>query len=246
MDSMFTGALTLWVPVPPSPWSTSSARPAVEVAVIAPLISTLRYADSVRVLALQATVSLTKMSPLPAVPPSALWMVTLPPPRLVESVAPVMSPPLAAMVKSCGSSNHCPAAPAGARVETCAVASMSRSWPEVSTRPPSPPRAPPSARMAPPTRVREPASSTSDHSTTSPPSPAWLAEASISAPAAMVTESACGIAPPPCQAPPTCTVPPPDAPVASMRLSSARRMSLPAMATLPPSAASLETSSVPA
>ena len=73
-------------------------RADVPLAVMTALILMSRAAVRVSVFALHETASFTKMSPLPAVPPPELRMVTSVVPRLVESVAPVMSPPLAAMV----------------------------------------------------------------------------------------------------------------------------------------------------
>ncbi|TIT83332.1 MAG: hypothetical protein E5W56_02650 [Mesorhizobium sp.] len=65
---------------------------------MAALISISRSAESVSLLADHATVSLTKMSPLPGVAPLALSMVMLVLASRLESAAPVMSPPVAAMV----------------------------------------------------------------------------------------------------------------------------------------------------
>ena len=82
--------------------------------VIAELTLILRTAFSVRLLALfQLTTSLTKMSPLPRrlTVPWLLRIVTLVVARLVLSVVPVMSPPVAAIVKSGGSINQLPDIP---------------------------------------------------------------------------------------------------------------------------------------
>jgi hypothetical protein len=71
------------------------------VLVIAALTLTLWSAVSVSVLPpAQATLSLTLMSPLPLAltVPCVLWMVMLLLWRLVLSMAPLISPPLAAMV----------------------------------------------------------------------------------------------------------------------------------------------------
>ena len=71
------------------------------------------------------SVSLTNMSPLPDVvayrlvdelDPVSVSIWTLFRPNSVERADPVMSPPLAAMVKSYGSSSHFPFNPAGAAV----------------------------------------------------------------------------------------------------------------------------------
>ena len=133
---------------PPAPVVTVAPPPAASVsppfaAVMASLISMLRTAVSVSVFAAdQPSASLTKISPLPSVAPSLLDRATLPPSRLVESVAPVMSPPEAAMVRSFGSMSQVPDAPPSASVVTRAVSAMESAAPEVSTKPPVPPSPP--------------------------------------------------------------------------------------------------------
>ena len=60
--------------------------------------------------------SLTLTSPLTPLAPLVLAMVTLVVNRLLLKAAPVISPPLAAMVKSVGSINHVPVVPFAALV----------------------------------------------------------------------------------------------------------------------------------
>ena len=100
--------LTLTVPPLPVvivPAAFSVSPP--DVAAIPEFIWMLRTALSVSVLDDdQLSASLTKISPLPAVAPSSLEIETLPELRLADSVAPVMSPPEAATVKSFGSISH--------------------------------------------------------------------------------------------------------------------------------------------
>ncbi len=62
------------------------------------LMLMLLKALRVSLLADHVTASLTLTSPFVPVAPAELRMVTLVVPRLVESVAPVISPPLAAML----------------------------------------------------------------------------------------------------------------------------------------------------
>ena len=93
---------------------------------------------SVRMCWFQVTVSLTLM--LPSLPlPAVLWMVTLPWPRFADRVAPLMSPPVAAMVKPSGSISQVPSWPDAARVVIAAPSATFRCAPEVSMCPPSPP-----------------------------------------------------------------------------------------------------------
>ena len=121
--------------------------------------------------------------------------------------------------------------------------STSSAWPEVSTWPPLPPVAPPRAVTRPLAVVTLSALCTSLHSTTRPPSPARVALASMCAPAAMVTVVAAGVgcavaassgSALPCQPPPTRTLPPPWAPLASMRLPSVSTICSPCRLTWPP------------
>src|ERR1700730_19315290 len=89
------------------------------------LILTLFDAVSVKaVLAFHATASLTFPLPDPAVAPLLLCRLTPVVPRLLESVVPVISPPLAATIKFCGSIIQLPYDPVGAAVVTldCAAA----------------------------------------------------------------------------------------------------------------------------
>ena len=80
-----------------------------------------------------------KMSPLLPLSPWALLMVVLVVPRLSLRVAPVISPPEAATVKSCvGSIAHAPVLPYVARVSIFAPSAILTAAPEVSTEPPSP------------------------------------------------------------------------------------------------------------
>ncbi|CAN1572311.1 hypothetical protein MCEMAEM4_03360 [Burkholderiaceae bacterium] len=65
------------------------------------------------------------------------------------------------------------------------------------------------------------------------------------APASMVTLVACRMLPLPCQSPPTSTVPPPDAPLASILLVRVRVMSSPSKTILPPLLTKLLASKVP-
>ncbi len=90
-----------------------SAIPAfAPLAVMLALTLTLFEAVKVKfVLAPQVTASFTLTLPEPALLPLLLWICTLLLPRAVPRVAPVMSPPLAATVKSVGSISHCPVWP---------------------------------------------------------------------------------------------------------------------------------------
>src|SRR5476651_142881 len=82
------------------------------VAVILELMSTLFEADKVSAeFDVQETAALMLTLPLPDLPPLLLCKVTEVVPRLDESAAPVMSPPLAATVKSCGSMSQLPKRP---------------------------------------------------------------------------------------------------------------------------------------
>ena len=142
------------------------------------LTLTLLVAVSVSTLALQATLSLTLMSPVVPLVPLALVIVTLPLRRLLETVVPVMSPPVAAMVKSVGSSSQVPACPWGARVVTRAVSAI-LSWDaEVSMKPPSPPWSAPLALSAPSTCVLLPRLARSAITSMRPPVPALPGAAS--------------------------------------------------------------------
>src|SRR5882724_6127624 len=110
------------------------------VAVTVALTLTLFEAVSVNVvLALQDTLSFTFTSPLPAAAPALLCRITAVVARLFESAAPVMSPPLAATVKSCGSTSQLPYSPALDDVLTLALSATSTCAAEVSMAPPRPP-----------------------------------------------------------------------------------------------------------
>ena len=189
-----------------------SARPAVPLAVSAPVLPMTMSLAAVRVsvLALQLTASLTLMFPVPVVPPLLERTVTLPPARLLLSTAPVTSPPLAAMVKSCGSINQSPLRPCGAKVSTRVPSSMWTCSPEVSMLPPLPPRAPPRA-LKPPAMLL----AWLLHTAMEPPSPDCVASACNDAPASTVVLAACGRPSPPRAPPPTRMLPPPCAPEAS-------------------------------
>ena len=182
VDAMFTGAFTVKFAVLPAstaPCPYSTARPPVPVTVIVALTLALRWAWIVRVFADQLTVSFTNTSPLVPLAPVPDWMVTLPPLRFVVSVAPSMSPPLAATVKSVGSSSHVPASPLAAEVFTRVLASIFNVLALVSTKPPLPESLPPRALRLPLTVVRLSGFARSAITTTSPPSPfapasAWM------------------------------------------------------------------------
>ena len=96
----------------------------------------------------------------------------------VPSAAPVMSPPLAAIVKSFGSSSQVPALPCAALVSTLKVSPILSRVPEVSTNPPSPPRLPPLALMLPSICVVLPALARSAIKLTVPPLPLLFGAAS--------------------------------------------------------------------
>ena len=117
----------------------TSAALAPEAAIV-PLTLTLFEAVSVKLLlALQETLSLTLMLPLPAARPLLLCSVTEVVPSSVESVAPVISPPVGATVKSCGSISQVPMRPRAAAVVTFASLATSTLAPLVSIKPPLPP-----------------------------------------------------------------------------------------------------------
>ena len=95
--------------------------------VIAELTLILLAAFNVRLLALfQLTASLTLISPSPArlTVPELLRMVTLVDPRLVTSVAALMSPPVGAIVKSTGSISQVPDKPLAAAVLTLTLSAI--------------------------------------------------------------------------------------------------------------------------
>ena len=140
--------MLLALPAASAPWPYSSARLAVLVAVITALMLMSLVAVSVSLLSLQVTLSFTFTLPsLP--PPSLLAILTSAVPKLVESVAPSISPPLAAIVKPSGSNNQVPVLPCGARVSTLVLPPIFTRPPEVSTKPPFPPKSPPLALMLP-------------------------------------------------------------------------------------------------
>jgi hypothetical protein len=104
--------------------------------------------------------------------------VTSPFVRFALSAAPVISPPEAATVKSVGSISQFPDLPCGARVSTVALSAIFKCEPDVSTKPPSPPRLPPRALIVPSTVVRLLALLRSAIAITLPPLPALCAAAS--------------------------------------------------------------------
>ena len=171
--------------VPVMDWFTFTSRSAFKVSVVG---------------AVQVTTVLTSMSPEPApvTPVFSVLTVTLLRPNAVTRSVTLMlaaltpesgvnTPPEAEasvvaapeMVMSAGSSSQVPVCPRGARVSTRSPPTSSH-WPEVSIKPPSPPRAPPRADIWPNARVLP-----SAHSTTCPPSPCSRALASMEAPALM-------------------------------------------------------------
>ena len=110
------------------------------VAAMLALILTLLEAVSVRtVFALQTTASFTLILPDPAVFPVLLSRSTGVVPSSLESAAPVISPPLAAMVKSCGSMSQFPYSPVAAKVVILASVATSTCAADVSMKPPLPP-----------------------------------------------------------------------------------------------------------
>ena len=107
-------------------------------------------------------------------------MVTLPLAKDVPSAVPVMSPPLAAMVKSVGSINQVPflpPRPGAARVLMAMLSPKRTLLALVSMKPPSPPASPPLAEMLPLTSVRLDRLARSAISVTVPPLPALAASA---------------------------------------------------------------------
>ncbi len=116
------------------------------------LMSMLRSALRVRVLlADHVTASLTRMSPLPpAVPWVAVSMVKLPLfCNAADTAAPVMLPPLAAMVKSLGSISQVPLWPLAALVVMRALLATVTWAAEVSMKPPLPPAGALASRVPP-------------------------------------------------------------------------------------------------
>ena len=103
------------------------------------LMLILFWALRVSVLADHDTTSFTFTSPRPVVVltvPAVLRMVTPVVSKLLVSAAPVMSPPLAAMVKSIGSISQVPLLPLGAAVVIWAVSATFTCAAEVSMKPP--------------------------------------------------------------------------------------------------------------
>ena len=162
----------------------SARPPPLPLTLIGALMLTFLQAESVSVFAAdQVTLSLTLMSPLtlevpvPQVAPVhetfvlPVAIVTLVLPSAVESAAPVMSPFEAAMVKSNGSSSHCPVFPLAAPVSILAVPAIPSLWPLVSMKPPSPDWVPPFALIAPETSVRLAGLSSAATRATEPPRP---------------------------------------------------------------------------
>ena len=88
-------------------------------------------------LALQMTLSLTLISPLSSVLPLVLWMVTLLVVRLLDKSLPVISPPVAAMVKSVGSMSQIPVCAVSDEVDTLVPCSILTVAALVSINPPS-------------------------------------------------------------------------------------------------------------
>ncbi len=129
------------------------------VAVIAKFRFTSRPAFNVRVVvvgaAVQLTASSTLISPLPGVDekivvmggvpgaveplPDMVLITTLFVTSRAESVAPEMSPPMGAIVKSNGSMENVPVRPLGARVVTTAVLAIFTLAADASITPPLPP-----------------------------------------------------------------------------------------------------------
>ena len=129
------------------------------VAVTAKFTFTSRSASNLSVVVLgvatQLTASLTVMSPLPgvddgkvvtggvpatvAVVPVAVLIVTLLVTSKADSLAPVMSPPVGAMMKSAGSITKLPVLPVVAAVVTSALSEISTRAADASIEPPSAP-----------------------------------------------------------------------------------------------------------
>ena len=185
------------------------------------LMLMLRCACSVRVWSARSitglTAALTVMSPKPVVLASVEMVTSVVRKLVAKVVAPMLEvvcpPEPELMLKSTGSSNHCPDLPCPvAWVLTRMLSPTFSVWPEVSTWPPLPPSLAlpaPLASMRPSTCVTPLALCTSLHNTTLPPSPLSVALASMLAPCAIVTCTAWRVSPWPCQSPPTSTVPPP-------------------------------------
>ena len=148
---------------------------------------------------------------------------------MLTSASSTVVAPAVATTMSSGSSSQVPARPALAPASTMPLRTPRLCLPEVSTWPPAPPAGPPRALMRPSNWVTP-----SAHSTTRPPSPAWVALASMRAPSAMTVVSALRSVPWPCQPPPTSTVPPPAGPLASIRAPGSSTTCWPSTLTLPP------------
>ena len=148
-------------------------------------------------------------------PLAVVCRVTLPPfSAVLMLVAAALS-----MIRSKGSSSQVPPLPLAAAVLTVAP-EMLRWWPEVSTKPPSPPWAPPLAVMVPTTWV------VWAMTLTEPPLPRSVAEASRVAPLSSRAEALSQV--------PTVTAPPPAVPAASSLAPSTTAMSLPSTVIAPP------------
>src|ERR1700683_4163207 len=106
---MFKVPVPLGVSAPLAVLGLMNNDAVLPVALMLALILTLFEAVSVSaVLALQETVSLTLTLPLPALAPALLCSVMEVVPSSLESVAPVISPPLGATLKSFGSMSQLP------------------------------------------------------------------------------------------------------------------------------------------
>ena len=125
--------------------------------------------------------------------------------------AKVPVPPEASSVMVRGSKSHVPTFPKGASAFTCPVNEPKRSFPDVSTNPPSPEISPPLAKIVPLKRV-----SLSAQRITRPPSPVVRAFALMIEYSSIVLVKALRMSPPPLYSPPIKTVPPPRLPDASM------------------------------
>ena len=167
------------------------------LAVITALILTSLVAVRVSLLALQVMASLTVTLPsLP--PPLVLAMATSAVARLLLRVAPLISPPLAAIVKPSGSSSQRPDLPCAARASTRVASRMVRWLAEVSMKPPSPPLSPPRALKLPLTSVRLAGLARSAIRVTVPPRPALPGAAlALMVPPALIWSDAASMMRPP-------------------------------------------------
>ena len=112
----------------------------MSLAVMTALTLMSLVAVSVSLFLLHWTTSLTLMLPSLPEPATVLFISTsVKPERVKLSVAPVMSPPVAARVKPSGSISHVPLFPCVARVVTTVPSLMLTRPLEVSIKPPLPP-----------------------------------------------------------------------------------------------------------